>query len=54
MLHELPEMLIPEWLTNLSPKTIMNEPFPLHELLRDSLYYPSSGFDGDPVRHLVS
>lgn len=53
MLHELPEMLIPDWLTNLSPTSIVNEPFPLHELLRDSLYYPSSGFDGDPVRHLV-
>jgi hypothetical protein len=30
-----------------------NEPFPLHELLHGSLYYPSSGFDGDPVRHLA-
>lgn len=30
----------------------MREPFPLHELLRGSLYYPSCGFDGDPVRFL--
>jgi len=53
MLHELPEIPIPRWLTNLSSTTVMNEPFPLCELLHDSLYYPSSGFDGDPVRHLA-
>lgn len=53
MLDELPEILVPKWLTDLSLTTVMNEPFPLHELLQDSLYYPSSGFDGDPVRHLA-
>jgi len=53
MLQQLPETAVPMWLTNLSSTTIMNEPFPLHELLRDSLYYPSSSFDGDPVRHLA-
>lgn len=52
MLYQLPEIAVPKWLTNLSSTTIMNELFPLHELLHDSLYYPSSGFDGDPVRHL--
>jgi hypothetical protein len=31
----------------------MNGPFPLPELLQDSLYYPSSHFDGDPVKHLA-
>jgi hypothetical protein len=53
MLRKLPEIPAPSWLTNLSSTTVMNEPFPLHELLNDSLYYPSSGFDGDPVRHLA-
>lgn len=53
MLHQLPEIAVPRWLTNVSPTNIMNEPFPLHEILHDSLYYPSSGFDGDPVRHLA-
>lgn len=31
----------------------MNDPFPLIDVLRDSLYYPSSGFDGDPVKHIA-
>jgi hypothetical protein len=53
MLHQLPEIAAPRWLTDLSSTTIMNKPFPLYELLHDSLYYPSSGFDGDPVRHLA-
>ena len=28
-------------------------PFPIRRLLRDSLYYPSSGFDGKPVKYLA-
>jgi hypothetical protein len=42
-----------EWLTDLSLPAIMHEPFPMDQVLQDSLYYPSSGFDGDPVRHLA-
>jgi len=53
MLHQLPEITVPRWLTDLSSAEVMNGPFPLRELLQDSLYYPSSGFDGDPVRHLA-
>jgi hypothetical protein len=53
MLQELPVITAPRWLTDLSATTIMNEPFPLEDILRDSLYYPASGFDGDPVKHLV-
>jgi len=53
MLHELPGIPAPRWLISLSSTTMANEPFPLHELLHGSLYYPSSGFDGDPVRHLA-
>lgn len=53
MLDQLPEIAVPTWLSEPSPATIKNESFPLRELLQDSLYYPSSGFDGDPVRHLA-
>ncbi len=53
MLHELPEMPAPRWLTNVSSASITSEPFPLHDVLKDSLYYPSSHFDGDPVRYLA-
>ena len=54
MLSELPTVDVPEWLAELSSTSMRIEsPFPLRELLHDSLYYPASGFDGDPVKHLV-
>ena len=53
MIPQLPEIPAPVWLTELSPTTMTNGRFPLRELLRDSLYYPCSGFDGDPVKHLA-
>ena len=53
MLSGLPELSPRRWLTNISSTTMTEEPLPLQELLQDSLYYPSSGFDGDPVRHLA-
>lgn len=52
MIGKLLTISVPQWLTDLTPTTMMNRRFPLHELLRDSLYYPSSGFDGEPVKHL--
>lgn len=51
MLRQLQAIEVPSWLTNLTPETIKHEPFPLCELLRDSLYYPSCGFDSDPIKH---
>ena len=42
-----------DWLTELDATTMMNGEFPLSELLKDSLYYPCSGIDGDPVKHLA-
>jgi hypothetical protein len=53
MIQQLPEIKVPKWLLDLTPSEIMNEPFPLNHILKDSLYYPSSGFDGDPIRHLA-
>lgn len=53
MLAQLPIIPVPLWLANLSPASILEDPFPLQSLLQDSLYYPSSGFDGDPVMYLV-
>lgn len=52
MLRQLKKTEVPSWLTNLTPEAIKHDPFPLHELLRESLYYPSCGFDGDPMKHL--
>lgn len=40
-----------DWLYQLSKDAIEKGPFPLTDLLKDALYYPASGFDGDPVRH---
>ena len=53
MLNQLPNIAVPQWLSDLSKDTFMHEPFPLDQVLKDSLYYPSSGFDGDPVRYLA-
>jgi hypothetical protein len=49
---ELPIISAPCWLSNLSPGNF-NQPLPVTEILRDSLYYPSSAFDGDPIKHLA-
>lgn len=53
MIQQLPEMSLPSWLANLSADTILDGPFPLKRILSNSLYYPSSGFDGDPIRYLA-
>ncbi len=53
MIEQLPLLEEPEWLTRVDPVTIQDEALPLAGILRDSLYYPSSGFDGDPVRYLA-
>ena len=48
-----PSSDVPEWLARVSADTMSTEPFPLHDILRDSLYYPASSFDGDPVAYLA-
>jgi hypothetical protein len=53
MQQSLSTMSEPKWLSCISAARVAEAPFPLHDVLRDSLYYPSSGFDGDPVRHLA-
>ena len=44
---------MPLWLSRLTAESIQNGPFPLREILRSSLYYPASRFDGDPVKYLA-
>ena len=52
MINQLPEISVPDWLAEISQSTITIDPFPLTQVLEDSLYYPSSGFDGDPIKYL--
>ncbi len=52
MLHQIPDIAEPAWLTNLTVEKMLDDVFPLQSILRNSLYYPSSGFDGDPVKYL--
>lgn len=52
MISGLPTPEAPSWLTDLTQRTALEQPLPLQNILRDSLYYPSSRFDGDPIRHL--
>lgn len=43
----LPRRDVPEWLSKLDDTQVL----PLSQLLEESLYYPASGRDGDPVRY---
>jgi hypothetical protein len=49
----IPNLDVPQWLSKASQESIKEDPFPLQKILKDSLFYPSSGFDGDPVKHLA-
>jgi len=40
-----------DWLYQLTKEDITGGNFPLHNILNEALFYPASGFDGDPVRH---
>jgi hypothetical protein len=41
------------WLEELTAETLLTVEFPIQAILKDSLYYPASGFDGDPIKHLL-
>lgn len=44
---------LPAWLVQLDSEKMLAEPFPLREVLGESVYYPACGDDGGPVRHLA-
>ena len=48
MINHLPITQEPDWLMDVTPKSAL----PIQEILTDSLYYPSSGFDGIPIAYL--
>ena len=52
MLEQLPRIEIPNWLAGLTPSSMKDDPFPLQELIKYSLYYPCSEFDDSPIEHL--
>ncbi len=52
MIQQLSVTSEPEWLRFASESILAKEAFPLYDVLRDSLYYPASAFDGDPVAYL--
>lgn len=41
----------PDWLMRQTARAMQDEPFPLLEILKDSLYYAGAGMDGAPVKH---
>ncbi len=45
-------MTVPNWLARASSETMKKYPFPLKDILRDSLYYPACGFHHAPVTYL--
>ena len=40
----------PNFLATLTPDSITNGPFPLNEILENSVFYPASSFDGGVIR----
>jgi hypothetical protein len=48
----LPVQPAPDWLMQMTPERMARDPFPLHDLLSGSLFYPSSSLDGDPIAYL--
>jgi len=53
MIEQLPTVEKPEWLSGIDSTNFREAPFPLADILRSSLYYPSASFDGDPVRYFA-
>ena len=45
-------MATPSWLGKPTANSILCDRLPLKRLLRNSLFYPSSAFDGDPIKFL--
>ncbi|MEI7943139.1 MAG: hypothetical protein WCH76_08295 [Candidatus Riflemargulisbacteria bacterium] len=41
-----------KWLKVLAKEAIKNGKFPLNDILKNSLFYPSCGNDGGPVKYL--
>ena len=41
-----------QWLDDITKEDVENNPLPFKQLLEDSVYYPASGTDGEPVKHL--
>jgi hypothetical protein len=52
IMEVLPPVPMPAWLRTTTAATMLDGDFPLATILKDSVYYPSSGFDADPVVHL--
>jgi len=52
IMEVLPPVPMPDWLRTTTGATMLDGDFPLATILKDSVYYPSSGFDADPVVHL--
>jgi len=49
MIKVFPPRFEPDWLASVSEE----HPLPLSDLLQNSLYYPASRLDGDPVRYFA-
>ena len=49
MIPELALSPTPEWLLQLDATSMRSQPFPLHDVLRTSAYYPASHLDGSPI-----
>ncbi len=49
----LPQMNLPKWLTSATQRSVDATPFPIKDILENSLYYPASRVDVGPIRYLA-
>lgn len=52
MIPSMPILDTPSWLADAGKAGNGNPVFPFPEILKNSLYYPSCGLDGDPIMYL--
>jgi hypothetical protein len=53
MLPQLPTLVEPDWLAELTADTMMGQQLPLRKLLADSLFCPGCGLDTKPIQALA-
>lgn len=53
LIDQLPQMEAPKWIMEANRNSILYSKFPLDSILQNSVYYPASGTDGDPIKYLA-
>ena len=49
----IPIIETPKWLQEIDASNINSVQFDIKQILKDSLYYPSAGYDGNPIKYFA-